>query len=70
MEIDNDGTAKPFDAAHGSAWREACAVVDEADKLEELIQLKLENPGMTRKASLEWAIEMRRMYSPNAKDHV
>lgn len=39
----------------------------EADKLEELIQLKLENPGMTREAALEWALEMRRLYAPNDK---
>ena len=41
------------------------AVMAEADKLEELIQLRLENPGMTREAALEWAMEMRRLYSPN-----
>ena len=51
-----------------SAWDDSGKVMAEADTLEELIQLKLENPGMTRAAALEWALEMRRMYQPNDKD--
>lgn len=51
----------------GSAWARTGVVMAEADKLEELIQLKLQNPGMTREAALEWALEMRRLYSPNVE---
>lgn len=38
----------------------------EADVLEELIQLKLENPGTTREQALAWALEMRALYSPKS----
>ncbi len=47
-----------------SIWAANGAVMAEADQLEELIQLKLENPGMTREAALEWAMEMKRIYKP------
>ena len=57
-----------FTADRDSAWEQSGAVMAEADKLEELVQLKLENPGMTREAALEWALEMRRLYSPNGAD--
>jgi hypothetical protein len=50
-----------------TAWEKAVKVLAEADKLEELIQLKLETPGVTREAALEWALEMRRMYAPKTE---
>ena len=49
----------------GSAWTESGDVMREADLLEELIQLRLERPGETREAALQWALDMRRRYTPN-----
>lgn len=36
----------------------------EAEVLEQLIQLKLENPNTTRESALKWALEMREIYQP------
>ena len=36
----------------------------EADKLEELIQLRLERPGETQEHALQWALDMRQRYTP------
>lgn len=51
--------------AHGSAWTQSGGVMCEAELLEELIQLRLERPGETREAALQWALDMRRHYTPN-----
>ena len=48
----------------GKAWKESGAVMAEADKLEELIQLKMERPGVCREEALKWALEMRAVYTP------
>lgn len=50
------------------ALEQSGVVMAEADKLEELIQLKLENPGVSRAQALEWAMEMRQRYTPNKVD--
>ena len=60
-------TAKPLAQAQGSAWQQVNAVFAEADKLEELIQIRLEAPGETRAGAMAWAKEMYQRYSPNTK---
>jgi hypothetical protein len=55
-------TLTPLAETESSAWVQSGKVMAEADQLEELIQLKMENPGITREAAMEWALEMRRLY--------
>jgi hypothetical protein len=45
-------------------WQQSGRVMADADVLEELIQLKLENPSTTREQALAWALEMKALYSP------
>jgi len=47
-------------------WEESGRVMVEADELEELIKLHMENLGMTREKALAWALEMREVYRPKA----
>lgn len=42
-------------------WQAADRVVREADRLEELIQLKMES-GTNREDAMAWALEMRERY--------
>ena len=47
-----------------SAWEDSGIIMAEAEVLEQLIQLKLENPNTTRESALKWALEMREIYQP------
>lgn len=50
-----------------SAWEESGIVMAEAELLEQLIQLKLENPNTTREDALKWALEIRKIYRSKNK---
>ena len=47
-------------------WQESGRVTREAELIEELIQVKLENPGTTREQALAWALQMKALYSPHS----
>ena len=48
-----------------NSWEKACQVIENADKIEELIQLRLERPEETRESALKWALEMFERYKEN-----
>lgn len=54
--------------ARGSAWQQVNAIFAEADKIEELVKLRMERPGETRETAHQWAMEQYRRYAtPNDK---